>query len=93
METEAYSLRFGEFKAVGKEYYNNWSTCTWLLTIAVVYNCSLSVSALYGNPYSDTRTSSKHIIRRKSSVKNRAVSVKGNFLRHSMSRVSNTPKE
>ena len=45
--------------------------------------------ASYGNPYADTRMSSKHITRRKSSVKNRAVSVKGNFLRHSMSRVRN----
>ncbi|XP_065911252.1 leucine-rich repeat and death domain-containing protein 1-like isoform X2 [Dysidea avara] len=60
METEAYSLRFGEFKAI----------------------------ALHSNPYSDTRLQSKCIIRRKPSFKNRAVSVKGTFLRHSMSRMS-----
>lgn len=46
-------------------------------------------TAMHGNPYSDTRTSSKNIIRRKPSVRSRAVSVKGNFLRQSMSRVSN----
>ena len=37
METEAYSLRFGEFKAVGKKFYNTVDLVHWLLTIAVVY--------------------------------------------------------